>query len=65
MWLERKARQIRTRKKDGGVGVMVWRFSKRMGLSDPKVGISDWPSTPKKDKVSRMRGYFEELIATG
>lgn len=62
VWLERKACEIRTRKKEGGVGVMVWRFSKKLKLTEPTAGISDWPE-PKKDKVSRMRGYFEGLIA--
>lgn len=62
VWLERKAREIRSRKKEGDVGVMVWRFSKRMKLSDAKERAPDWP-LPKKDKVSRMRGYFEGLVA--
>lgn len=64
VWLERKAREIGTRKKEGGVGVLVWRFSKKIKLSDPKERITDWPEQPKKEKVSRMRGYFEGLVAT-
>lgn len=63
VWLERKAREIRTRKKEGGVGVLVWRFSKKIKPGDPKEGMSDWPEQPKKDKVSRMKGYFEGLVA--
>ena len=64
IWLERKARKIRARKADSSVGTLVWRFSRKAQIADPKEGISDWPEPPKKDKVQRMRTYFENLVAS-
>lgn len=63
VWLERKAHQIRARQKDaaGGVGVLVWRFSRKMKLVDTKRGFDHWPEKPKKDKVSGLKRFWESV----
>lgn len=60
VWLDRKASQIRARKKDGGVGILVWRFSRRLkfaeGRWDHAQSTHNGTST---DNVSRLRRLFE------
>ena len=63
VWLERKAREIRSRKKEGGVGTLVWRFSRKMKHGDAKREILDWPEEPKKDKVTGLKRFFEGLAS--
>ena len=56
--LERKAREIRIRKRDGGVGILVWRFSRRMRVTDSR---RDDVATERlsRENVSRLRRVFE------
>lgn len=61
VWLERKARDIRTRKKEGGVGVLVWRFSRTMKMGDARRDAGMSVERPNKDKVSSLRRFFEGL----
>ena len=61
VWLERKAREIRARKNEAGVGMLVWRFSRKVRLGDPDNELSDWRDKPKKDKVSGLKRFFEGL----
>lgn len=71
VWLERKACAIKTRKDKGaGVGVLVWRFSKRPrfgGASDAREH-RQLDSRVKKDRVSSLKRFWEsmgsELTAT-
>jgi len=65
VWLERKAHQIRSRRKEGGVGVLVWRFSRRMKLSDAKQGDEGRVERPKKDTVSGLKRFWEGLGSSG
>ena len=58
--LERKAKEIRARKKDGGVGILVWRWSRKMRVVD-REDYSGWGEGPKKDKVSGLRRFYEGL----
>lgn len=60
VWLERKASQIGAKRKvDGGVGVMVWRFSKKMKLGERE---TQWRGeNPKKDKVSGLKRFWESI----
>lgn len=60
VWLERKARQIPTRRKEGGVGVLVWRFSKRLKLED-QTQCHSGPEKPKKDLVNGLKRFWENL----
>lgn len=61
VWLERKARNIRLRK-DGGVGVLVWRFSRKLRMGEPgkdcRVSSAE---RPQKERVSGLRRFWEEL----
>jgi hypothetical protein len=63
VWLERKADQIRARQKDaaGGVGVLVWRFSRKMKLGDTRRSTDIWPEKPKKDRVSGLKRFWESV----
>ncbi|KAK6397812.1 hypothetical protein LTR65_005060 [Meristemomyces frigidus] len=63
VWLERKAHQIRIRQKDaaGGVGVLVWRFSRKTKLGDTKRGLEHWPEKPEKDQVSGLKTFWESM----
>lgn len=61
VWLERKAREIRARK-DGGVGVLVWRFSRKMKLGDAQRGVTSW-NRPGKEKVSGLKRFFDDLAS--
>lgn len=62
VWLDRKAHQIQARQKDaaGGVGVLVWRFSRKVKLGDTKRVSEQWPERPK-EKVSGMKRFWENL----
>lgn len=65
VWLERKAHQIRARRKEGGVGILVWKLSHRIkGAGGVHSYASDAPACvqrPKKEKVSSLRRFFEGL----
>lgn len=58
VWLERKARQIRSRKNEAGVGTLVWRFRK---MGEPKVENSDGRQRPMREKVTGLKRFFEDL----
>ena len=60
VWLERKAREISSMKKEGAVGTLVWRFSRMLKLSDSR-DRQDGCERPRKDKVTGLRRYFEDL----
>lgn len=61
VWLDRKAREIRSRRNEGGVGTLVWRFSRKMKMSESKGQTSDWQDMPKKEKVTGLKRFFENL----
>ena len=61
VWLERKAYHIRTRKREGGVGVLVWRFSRKMKVGDADKGSESWRERPRNDKVSSLMRFWENL----
>ncbi|KAK3075042.1 hypothetical protein LTR53_002013 [Teratosphaeriaceae sp. CCFEE 6253] len=63
VWLERKAAKIRARQKDaaGGVGVLVWRFSRKMKLGEGKRTTDVWPEKPRNDRVSGLKRLFEGM----
>jgi hypothetical protein len=61
VWLERKAREIRSRKSEGGVGTLVWRFSRKLKMSEPKSELADGREKPKNDKVTGLKRFFEDL----
>jgi hypothetical protein len=61
VWLERKAREIRSRKSEGGVGMLVWRFSRKMKMSEPESEHIDEREQPKKEKVTGLKRFFEDL----
>jgi hypothetical protein len=65
VWLERKAREIRARKKEGGVGVLVWRFSRKVKLGEVELGECDWNTRPSKEKVSGLKRFFEDMAGYG
>ena len=60
VWLERKAREIRSRKNEAGVGTLVWRFSRKFRVGEQGES-SDWREKPKKDKVTGLKMFFEDL----
>lgn len=61
VWLERKAREI-TRKRDNVVvGVLVWRFSKKLKLGDNKGHARERPDRLEKGRVSGLKRYWEGL----
>ena len=59
--LERIAREIRSRKSEGGVGTLVWRFSRKMKVGEPETDCSDGREKPKKEKVTGLKRFFEDL----
>lgn len=63
VWLERKARDIGSRKKEGGVGVMVWRFSRKMKLGERDEGSAALPQRPQKDRVTGLRRFWEGVAS--
>ena len=60
VWLERKAKEISTRRSDGGVGTLIWRFS-RLRRSEAKGESRD--EMPKKERVTGLKSFFEDLGA--
>jgi hypothetical protein len=64
VWLERKARNIKAKKRDGaGVGVLVWRFSKRLKPSNAAddqrtFGIDQGP---RKENVGSLKRFWEGM----
>ena len=64
VWLERKAREIGSRRKEGGVGVLVWRFSRKLKLGDSRRdNVVDWPQMPKKEKVTGLKRFWESVAS--
>lgn len=62
VWLERKAREIiRTHRKDGRVGVLVWRYSSKAKAGDARRQSSVSCQKPDKEKVGTLRRFFESL----
>ena len=62
--LEKKANAIRERRREGaGVGILIWRFSKRLklGTTIEKRSISDGEDVPRKEKVGSLRRFWEGL----
>lgn len=69
VWLERKAGEMKKRKKDSaGVKTLVWRFSKRaksessMAVVKCKMGVPE--EVPAQGKVLGLRQYWEEVGTT-
>ena len=63
VWLERKANQIQVRQKDaaGGVGILVWRFSRRMKITDSRQSSDGRGERPRREKVTRLKRFWENL----
>lgn len=62
VWLERKAHQIGLRKEEEGrVGIMLWRFSRKMRIGEPPNNRPDWRERPKKDRVSGLKRFWEGM----
>ncbi|EME50325.1 hypothetical protein DOTSEDRAFT_69001 [Dothistroma septosporum NZE10] len=61
VWLERKACQIGARRKEGGVGIMVWRFSRKVRISEAQRQFGRLYEKPRKEKVSGLKRFFEGL----
>ncbi len=63
VWLERKAAKIRARQKDaaGGVGVLVWRFSRKIKISESRRATDAWPERHKVDRVSGLKRFWEGM----
>ena len=63
VWLDRKARDIKSRTKEGGVGVMVWRFSRKMKLGELNNDDAVLTTRPQKDstRVAGLRRFWEGL----
>ena len=61
VWLDRKAHQIRARQKDAadGVGVLVWRFSRKMKLNGSE--RHQRVEFPKKEKVMGLKSFWESV----
>lgn len=65
VWLERKAGVI-NRRKDAGVGILVWRFSKRAKASAQDLGKQSrnapgkW-ERPEAGRVKVLRHFWEDL----
>lgn len=63
VWLDRKAHDIRSRKKDGGVGVLVWRFSRKIKFGEQRLDDSASTSNHQKEKVTGLRRFWESLAS--
>lgn len=64
VWLERKATQIRARQRDaaGGVGILVWRFSRKIRLGDSSRTASDiHMGRVRSERVSGLRRFWESM----
>jgi len=65
VWLERKAGVI-NRRRDAGVGILVWRFSKRAKASIQDLGkqsrnIPGQWERPEAGRVRVLKGFWEDL----
>ncbi|KAK4964207.1 hypothetical protein LTR28_003936 [Elasticomyces elasticus] len=66
VWLERKAKQIRARRREGssvGVGVLVWRFSRRSKASAlaEQACNHEAKDDVQQGRVSGLRRFWEGL----
>jgi hypothetical protein len=62
--LEKKANAIRERRREGaGVGILIWRFSKRLKLGNAveKHAITGGQEIPRREKVGGLRRFWEGL----
>lgn len=64
VWLERKVREMSARRQDGGVGILVWRFSQRLKVAEVRRHSSCHGEQPAKGNVSRLRRVFEEGLGS-
>jgi len=68
VWLERKAGEIRKRRKDGvGVGILVWRFSKRVKISEngSRMDAIKTSERMENEKVLGLKRFWEGLGGSG
>ena len=67
--LERKAQQIKDKKKEfSGVGILIWRFSKRLRLGVAATEhreVDKWEESPRKGRVVGLRRFWEGLGGNG
>lgn len=65
VWMERKAKEIRKRKKDYmGVGILIWRFSKKpkgTDLARTPSGNGTFDGVPGNGHVLDMRTFWEGI----
>ncbi|RMX83114.1 hypothetical protein D0869_05560 [Hortaea werneckii] len=63
VWLERKANQIQVRQKDaaGVVGILVWRFSRKMKITDNRKPSDGRVERPRRDRVTGLKRFWENL----
>lgn len=62
--LEKKVNAIRERRREGaGVGILIWRFSKRLKLGNTveKHAITGGEDVPRTEKVGGLRRFWEGL----
>lgn len=62
--LEKKANAIREKRRDGaGVGVLIWRFSKRLKLGSniEKRALTGDEEFLRKEKVGGLRRFWEGM----
>ena len=62
--LEQKANAIRERRREGaGVGILIWRFSKRLklGTTTDKHSITGGEEIFRKENVGSLRRFWEGL----
>ena len=65
VWLERKAREIGMRTKEGGVGVMVWRFSRKIrGGGEGPRRRQQGTDIPRTDQVEKLKRYWEGMVSS-
>ncbi|KAF2153083.1 hypothetical protein K461DRAFT_320797 [Myriangium duriaei CBS 260.36] len=61
VWLERKAREIKKRRKDGGVAVLVWRFSRRLKVADDRLKSQAVELQGGEGRVMGLKQFWEGL----
>ena len=65
-WLEKKARAIKKHKSHvGGVGILVWRFTKRSRGNDSSPTGSSTRACSNTHHVSSLRRFWEDVGAEG